>query len=85
MHYAPFRLHFHRNSLFPYSSPPFLPCGHARFIGGNKRMRRARFIFIKELIFIRPRVDSFLLVHLPLRFPFSPGGSQVYLDFRFRV
>lgn len=87
MHYAPFRLHFHRNSLcFPIlSSPSFLPRGHRSFVGGNKRIRRARFIFIKELIFIHPRVDSFLLVHLPLRFPFSPSGPQVYLDFRFRV
>lgn len=41
----------------------------------NKRMRRARFIFIKELIFIRPRVDSFLLVHLPPRLPFPPDGA----------
>jgi len=51
----------------------------------NKRMSaRTRFIFIKELIFIYPRADSFLLVHLPPLFPFSAGGSRrVYLDSRF--
>lgn len=47
------------------------------FVDGNKRMRRARFIFIKELIFIRPQVDSFLLVHLPPRFPFPRRLSSL--------
>lgn len=85
MHYASFRLYFHRNFPFLYASLRFSIIPTLRpssFVGGNKRMRRARFIFIKELIFIRSRVDSFLLVHLPPRFPFPPGGSQVYLVFR---
>jgi len=63
----------------------FLPPAATLACRCNKRMSaRARFIFIKELIFIYPRADSFLLVHLPPLFPFSAGGSRwVYLDFRF--